>query len=105
MYLSTREDFIVLRIYMSISPSFAISFLPPPPLFLLCICVFVRARSCSPVGVCLQGSEPAPGRSMVGTAGLFARSVAAVCLYRQSKVLGQYDVSDIFAIYLFLTGS
>lgn len=30
---------------------------------------------------------------MIGTATLFARSVAAVCLYRQDMVLGRFNVS------------
>ncbi|CAN0172427.1 unnamed protein product, partial [Ectocarpus sp. 12 AP-2014] len=39
-----------------------------------------------------QPPAESKGGSSVGTASLFARSVAAVCLYRQDMVLGRFDV-------------
>lgn len=42
---------------------------------------------------CLSANQ-SKGGPAVGTASLFARSVAAVCLYRQDMVLGRFDVSD-----------
>lgn len=57
-------------------------------------------------GSCLQGGSPTPGGSMVGTVGLFARSVAAVCLYRQNLVLGRFNVSPFDSlVFLLLSGT
>eukprot|EP00903_Cladosiphon_okamuranus_P014294 g13276.t1 len=58
-------------------------------------CGVVRCEDLLGVRRCLmrlfQPPEDAVG-AIIGTASLFARSVAAVCLYRQEMVLGRFDV-------------
>lgn len=41
-----------------------------------------------------QGDEPATAGHVVGTASLFARSMAAVCLHREDLVLCRFNVSS-----------
>lgn len=57
------------------------------------------------VGTSVQDGSSAPGKSMAGTVGLFARSVAAVCLYRQNLVLGRFNVSVFPVFFDDLVGS
>lgn len=45
-----------------------------------------------PGGVGGQDGDPAKGPHVIRTASLFARSLAAVCLYRQDMVLGRFNV-------------